>query len=386
MKAPAELRKFVVPEVVFGVGARNLAGKYARNWALKKVLLVSDPGVDAAGWANGVAAVLEDAGIEIVTFLKVSPNPRDFEVMAGVEEYRTHGCAGIIAVGGGSVLDAAKGIGIVASNHQHILAFEGVDKVPRPMPPLICVPTTAGSSADVSQFAIINDSAHRVKIAIISKALVPDVSLIDPETLCTVDPFIRACTGVDALVHAIEAYVSNASSPITDVHALEAIRLLHANLPGSVKEPGNIELHSGVMLGSLEAGMAFSNASLGCVHAIAHTLGGHLDLPHGECNALLLPHVAAFNFPAAAQRYQRIAELLGLPLSGTREAEAREQLRAGLIGFCARLGIGGGLASRGIKPADIAELASKALRDPCNATNPREPSTADLAAVIGESL
>lgn len=381
-----ELRKYVAPEFVFGVDARLLAGRYANNWGLKKVLLVSDPGVNRAGWTHEIAESLEKEGVSVVQFLGISPNPRDYEVMAGVEVYRQEGCDSLVAIGGGSVLDAAKGIAIVASNHKHILEFEGVDRVTVPMPPLICIPTTAGTSADVSQFAIINNSTEKVKIAIISKALVPDVALIDPKTLISVDPFLTACTGMDALVHAIEAYVSNASSPLTDLHALEAIRLLQNHLAASILEPLNLDHRSAVMLGSLEAGLAFSNASLGCVHALAHTLGGQLDLPHGECNALLLPQVVDYNFVVAADRFVKIGDILQCPLGGMDASAARRRLREHLTQMRTDLGIKGSLAKRGLSSADISLLASKAIKDPCNATNPRPPNKRDLEVILEESL
>jgi alcohol dehydrogenase class IV len=232
--------------------------------------------------------------------------------MAGADRFRTLGCDVIVAVGGGSPIDCAKGIGIVAANGQHILAFGGADRVPLPMPPVICVPTTGGTSADVSQFAIVTDRDKRTKITIVSKAVVPDVALVDPRTLLTMDPYLTACTGMDALVHAIEAFVSSGSSPLTDLHALEAIRLVTAWLPACLRDPGDLEARTHMMMGSLSAGLAFSNASLGAVHAMSHSLGGALDLPHGECNSIMLDHVLAFNFSAAAERCDRIGEAMGL--------------------------------------------------------------------------
>jgi len=215
----ATLRKFVAPEFVFGSGSRKLVGRYATNLGAKRVLLVTDPGVIAAGWAGDVADVLIESGIAYSLFSAVTPNPKAEEVMAGVRHYEANECDIIVSVGGGSVTDCAKGIGIASANKSHILDFEGVDNVPLPPPPLICVPTTAGTSADVSQFAIITDTAERVKIAIISKAVVPDVSLVDPDTCFTMDPYLTACTGLDALVHAIEAFVSQANGPMSDLHA-----------------------------------------------------------------------------------------------------------------------------------------------------------------------
>ena len=303
-----ELRKFVAPEFVFGTGARNLASQYARNFGAQKVLVVTDPGVMEAGWTADITTSLEDAHIPFTIFSQVSPNPRAEEVMAGAEMYYSENCDVIVAVGGGSPMDCAKGIGIVSTNKKHILEFEGIDQVTTPMPPLICIPTTGGTAAEVSQFAIISNRQKRIKIAIISKAVVPDVALIDPMTLTTMDPFLTACTGIDALVHAIEAYVSNAQSAVTDLHALEAIRLVKRYLLDCIADLHDLEARGKLMLASLEAGLAFSNASLGAVHAMAHSLGGLLDLPHGQCNAVLLQHVVSFNHVASPERFAQVGE------------------------------------------------------------------------------
>lgn len=384
--SPWELRKFVAPEFVFGVDARKLVGRYARNLGATRVLLVSDPGVVAAGWAEEAAENLRAEHIEVTVFSDVSPNPRDFQVMAGAEAFRQNRCDFIVAVGGGSPMDAAKGIGIVASNGGHILDYEGIDRVPVPMPPLICIPTTCGTSADVSQFAIINNTRERVKIAIVSKAVVPDASLIDPTTLTTLSAFTTAATGVDAMAHAIEASVSNASSPLTDVHAGQALRLLRQHLAAAVADAHDVEARGGVMMASLEAGLAFSNASLGCVHALAHSLGGYLDLPHGECNALLLPQVVGFNYESAPARYHAVGEALGLDFRGLGGPEIGRRLSDHLIGLRESLGIAGGLRDRGLKEPDLSVLAAKAIHDPCNATNPRRPVARDLEVILGESL
>ena len=289
-------------------------------------------------------------------------------------------------MGGGSPIDCAKGIGIVSSNRQPILEFEGVDKVEIPGPPLICIPTTAGTSADVSQFAIITDRQRRVKIAIISKAVVPEVALIDPVTTTTMDAALTACTGLDALVHAFEAFVSTAQSPITDLHALEAIRLVTAHLPTAIANPADLKARSPMMLASLHAGLAFSNASLGLVHAMAHSLGGWLDFPHGEANALLLDHVVSFNFDAVPERYRRIGVAMGLELEGTPPAE----VKAALIGAVQRLrtaaGISHTLGQKGVRADDIPHLATAALRDACLATNPRQPRQRDIETIYAKAL
>lgn len=381
-----ELRKFVAPEIVYGMDARLMAGRSVANLGVKRALLVSDSNLIAAGWTEEVAGSLLNSGIHVVHFTDVSPNPRDYEVMAGVAVYREHQCDALVAVGGGSVIDCAKGIGVVISNGSFILDYEGIDRVAVPMPPLICIPTTGGTSADLSQFAIITNSAERVKIAVISKSVVPDVALVDPFTLTTMDPYLTACTGMDVLSHAIEAYVSNAASPITDLHALEAIRLVTSSLQRTVTVPDDLESRGNMMLASMQAGLAFSNASLGSVHAMAHSLGGYKDLPHGECNALLLPHVIDYNFPRVPERFRRIADALGFSPCGLTDAEVRSTLIDGIVGLRRECGIDGTLIKRGVSISDVSTLSTKAIKDPCNATNPRTPSSADLAALYREAL
>jgi len=386
LQSELELRKFVAPEFIFGLGALKLAGRYAKNFGATRILVVTDPGVMAAGWTDQVIENLELEGLPYVIFSGVTPNPRAEEVMRGAEVYKTSGCNLILAVGGGSPMDCAKGIGIVSTNKKHILEFEGVDQVSVPMPPLICIPTTGGTSADVSQFAIISNTQKKIKIAIISKAVVPDVALIDPVTLTTMDPYLAACTGIDALVHAIEAYVSIAHSPITDLHALAAIRLLSSHLLASLAEPDNLHLRSQVMLGSLEAGLAFSNASLGAVHAMAHSLGGLLDLPHGECNAILLEHVMSFNFPEASERFFRIGEAMGLDLKKRSLSEKKAAILAEVMRLRKAVGIDQSLGQKGVHRTDVPELSQKAMSDPCIVTNPRRPVTRDIEVIFEEAL
>jgi alcohol dehydrogenase class IV len=375
-----EMRKFVAPEFIFGIGARHRVGFYALNMQARRVLVVTDPGVTAAGWLAELIDNLDESGIPSVVFDAVTPNPKDTEVMAGAARYRDEGCDVIVALGGGSVIDCAKGIGIVSANGGSILDYEGVDRIPRPGPPLICIPTTAGTSADISQFAIINNTGKRYKIAIISKSVVPDVALVDPETTTTMSPYLTACTGLDALTHAIEAYVSTASSPVVDVHALAAIALVHAHLPIAIADPGNTEARENMTLASLQAGLAFSNASLGAVHAMAHSLGGYLDMAHGESNALLLDHVIRFNFAAASDRYQRIGTMMGIP------AATEQTLTAAIAALRARCGIHDGLAARGVTRGSIEDLAPHAERDACIFTNPRRASLADIKTLYAEAL
>jgi alcohol dehydrogenase len=382
-----ELRKYVAPEFVFGEGALELVGQYARNLGATRVVLVTDPGVIAAGWVSPVVASLGAAAVESAIYSNVTPNPRAEEVMAGAELYHREGCDGIVAVGGGSAIDCAKGIGtVVVEKNRHVLEFEGVDRVSAPMPPTVCIPTTAGTSADVSQFAIIADLHTKRKVAIISKALVPDISLIDPRTLATIDRYLAACTAIDALVHAIEAFVSSGQSPITDTHALEAIRLVYSAMSSLSSGQADFETRRRLMLGSLQAGLAFSNASLGAVHAMAHSLGGALDLPHGECNSILLEHVIEFNFSAAPERYAQIASAMLLPITGVPARRVKKELLTAVRAIKQTLGINATLGQRGVHRSDVRNLAAGAMRDPCLVTNPRIPNQRDLETVYEQAL
>ncbi len=381
-----ELRKFVVPEFVYGPGAINLVGRYAKNFGAHRALIVTDTGVIDAGWLEPVTASLQNEGVLWVVYKDVTPNPKDSEVFPGVEMLRENGCDIIIAVGGGSPIDCAKAIGIVHANGEDVLSFEGVDEVPMPGPPLICIPTTAGSSADVSQFAIINDTHRHLKVAIISKLVVPDIALIDPETTTTMPADLTAVTGLDALVHAMEAYVSNASSPITDLHALEAIPLLSNNLLCAVREPRNMACRNHMMTGSLLAGMAFSNASLGLVHAMAHSLGGMTGLAHGICNAILVKHVVAFNYPAVPERYDRIAEAMGVRIEEVDADARKDALIARLEALLQSVETPLRLSRQGVRRSDIPQLALHAFHDPCLATNPRNVTQQEIEAIYEEAF
>ncbi|OMH39621.1 alcohol dehydrogenase-like regulatory protein ErcA [Motiliproteus sp. MSK22-1] len=382
----SNLRKFVSPEIIFGVGARKTVGNFARNFGAHRVLIVSDPGVLAAGWVTDVKQSLEEIGIDYRLYTDVSPNPRAEEVMQGAAFYTQEGCDVIVAVGGGSPMDCAKGIGIVSANSANILSFEGVDQIQAPVPPLIFIPTTAGTSADVSQFAIISDEDSRTKISIISKAVVPDVSLIDPVTTTTMDPFLTACTGVDAMVHAVEAYVSTASGPLTDMYALEAIKLINTNLVALVANPSDIQLREQIMLGSLKAGLAFSNAILGAVHAMAHSLGGYLDLPHGLCNAILLDHVIDYNYSSAEDKFRIITDTVGIDTRGLNSQQIKQRLLDGVQDLKQQVGLTMRLKEAGVSSCDIPILSGQAIKDPCLLTNPRKSNKRDVEVVYEEAL
>ncbi len=386
MESARELRKFVAPEFVFGNGAARLAGRYVHNLGGTRCLVVTDPGVMRNGHADTVIGSLTAYGIAHAVFQDISPNPRDVEVQRGVEAYHREGCDAIVAVGGGSPIDCAKGIGIVASNGGSISLYEGVDAIPKPMPPLVCVPTTAGSAADVSQFAIITDTTRMVKIAIVSKAAVADVALIDPSTTKSMSRDLTAATGIDTLTHAIEAFASNASGPITDMFALEAISLVNTHLPQVLADGDDDTAREGMALACLNAGLAFSNAILGAVHAMAHSLGGLLDLPHGECNAILLPFVVRRNFDAAPVRYARVANALGIDVGGTPATAIRDALFDRLMTLRTAAGFTRGLSAFGVTREQIGRLARLAVEDPCLATNPEALDIADIESLYAEAL
>ncbi len=367
------LRKFVAPEIVYGAGARTHAGQYAVNLGLQRVLLVSDAGVAECGWVDEVAHALHESGIQCELYLECSENPRDKEVMTGTERYRNASCDGIVVVGGGSPMDCAKGIGVVWSHDRHINEFEGVDRLTESPPPLICIPTTAGSAAEVSQFAIITNTHLGKKIALAAKGLVPDVALIDPETTLTMSHGVTSATGVDVFVHACEAFVSTAHSPMTDIHAIEAATIVYECLPQVLSAPKDLYLRSRMLRASMEAGLAFSNAILGAVHATSHAVGGRYDAVHGACNGILLPAVIRLNWGTAEKRYRILAARLGIELPSSTEAGCDRFVEA--VRSFVRL-VGNPLSFREIGLPELSTdiLADFALADPCMVTNPYKPT------------
>ncbi len=382
-----ELRKFTAPEFVFGVGSRKLAGQYARNFGARKILLVTDANLrENTPWVQEVLTSLKKVNLPCVIFDQVSPNPRSWEIMMGASLFSQEQCNALVAVGGGSVMDCAKGIGIVCANKNHILDFEGVDRVIRPIPPLLCIPTTSGTASEVSQSAIILNEQRKTKISIISKAVVPDLGLLDPEVTTTMSPQVTAFAGIDALSHAVEAYVSNASSPITDIHAVEAIRLIWEALPEVITQPSNLNWRAQMLLGSLQAGLAFSNANLGAIHSMSHSLGGYLDAPHGELNAILFGTVIKYNYPACPERFNRIGQLISLSLDHRSAESAADALSQTIQQFRYKIGITSSLRDFGVNPSILADLAANAAQDPNITTNPRSVTQVDLEELYEQVL
>lgn len=386
MSMTLELRKFVAPEIITGSGARLLVGRYIAHFAARKPMVVTDKKVASLPWFSDVLRVIEEESVSCVVFDETSPNPRDSEVMRGAELFLAKKCDLVIAIGGGSPIDCAKGISIVSTNGGSIMDYEGVDAVDLPGPPLICIPSTAGAAADVSQFAIIRDTASMVKKAIISKKLVPDLALIDPLPLTTMDAYLTACTGMDALTHAIEAYVSNAHSHLTDVHALDAIHRINAVIEKAVSPDRDLEIMNEMMHGCLQAGLAFSNASLGAVHAMSHSLGGFLDLPHGECNSILLEHVIAVNFDSAPDRYREVAHQMGIPVEGSTDDVVKKALLGRISALRHHVGIGDYACAKVMNDTILDILSEGALSDPCMVTNPKPLSREEVRKVYAAIL
>lgn len=381
-----ELRKFVAPEIIFGIDARHLIKRYLSHFNASHPMIVTDRSVRSQIWFQEIFDAIETVAQKIEIFDDVSPNPRDFEAMMGAEIFLSHDCDIIIAIGGGSPIDCAKCISIVSTNGNHILSYEGVDQIKLPGPPLICIPSTSGTSADVSQFAIITDTNDNVKRAIISKKVVPDLALIDPVPLMTMDNYLTACTGMDALTHAIEAYVSNAHSILTDVHALQAITLIGKHITNSIKEDRDLETMYHMMSASLQAGLAFSNASLGAVHAMAHALGGLLDLAHGECNSILLEHIIKMNFDSASERYTDIAKALNINLDGLQPIDICVALTDYISEMRSQLGINAFIPINILEQKTLTQLVEAALNDPCMITNPKEPTFEELRSIYERIL
>lgn len=381
-----QISKFMTPEIIFGRQSIAQTGESLCRLGATRVFLVSDPGVAQAGWVEQVIHFLNASGLEHHLWLDVTPNPKDYEIHAGVVEYHRFGGNAIAGVGGGSAIDAAKAIALLATNGGRIQQYEGVDKITRPLPPMVMVPTTAGAGSEVSQFSIIADTARKMKMTIISKSLIPDIAIIDPQTLTTMDKTLTANTGMDALTHAIESYISLAATPLTEVYSLQAMRLISRYLRPSVASRYNVEAKEAMAMASLQAGIAFSNAILGAVHAMSHQLGGFLDLPHGEVNAILLPYVLEYNYLAAPERFKNIAEALGEPTTGLSLHESSRLALQAVKNLARDLDIPESFSGLGLLPEHIETLSANAVLDVCMATNPRDMGVADVAGIFRKAL
>lgn len=384
MEPDDSLLKFDVPEVIFGLGALSKIGQCAKRLGGEKVFLVTDPGIIEAGWVDETIKYLEKEDLKYVVYDNVVTNPRDFQVETGAQLYLQKECDVIVTVGGGSPIDTGKGVAILASNFGSIHDYEGCNKITHPIPPMVCAPSTAGTGADITQFAIVTDTTRKVKMTILSRAIMPDISLIDPRLLQTKPQDLIAFTGVDTLTHAMEAYVSTLSWPLTDPHAIHAIELVMQHLTTAVKSK-DMEALEGMSIACLEAGIAFSNAILGAVHALAHPLGGFYDMHHGTANSILLPVVARRNLEHSPDKYARIAVAMGVKANGQSTKELGLQVIERIERLLADIELPTRLSQLGVKREDIPRMAEMAQQDVCLLTNPCSYSKKEIEAMYLEA-
>lgn len=377
--------KFHTPEIIIGPGSLDEMPRAALGLGIRRLLIVSDRNLAGTPWYPRLIQRLRAADLRVASYTGVSPNPRAPEIACAFDHYDEARCDGIIAVGGGSVIDAAKGVAILAANGGHILSYEGIDRARIPLPPLVAAPTTAGSGSDVSQFCIVNDVDRRTKVTIIGRGLVPDVSVIDPHVLATLPPAVAAQSGLDAISHCIEAYASLAHTRLTDNAARSAISTAWRAIERFVDDPADPEVGLDMAYAALEAGMAFTNAILGATHALSHPVGGLCDAPHGAINSVLLPHVIRFNGEFDPIPYVELAAAVGIPTSSS-DVVTVERFADRVAALERRVGLPTALREFGVTAADIAALTRHALADACMRTNPRQPSAAEVAAIYTEAL
>lgn len=380
------ISKFVAPEIIFGRGSLSQLGESVIRIGASKVFLVSDAGVIKAGWVDLAVHYLHAAGLETEIFSALTSNPKDSEVTEGARRYRESGCDSIVAVGGGSPTDVAKAVAILATNGGVLQDYEGINKISRPLPPMVIAPSTAGAGSEVSQFTIIVDTARKLKMSIISKSLVPDIAIVDPELVQTMDAKLAAATGLDAFTHGIESYVSLAATPLTDIHALKAIQLASRNLRQAVSDRQDMEANANMSMASLTAGLAFSNAILGATHAMTHQVDGLIDQHHGETNAAILPQVMEFNLSACPERFRDIAEAMGEDVSGLSTMAAAQLAVTAVRQLIFDIGLAKGLTELGLTEEFIPLLSENALKDACLVTNPRPASREDIAEIYRKCM
>ncbi len=378
------ISKFAIPEIIFGCGSLDYAGQCARSLGAKRAFVVSDSGIEKAGWLQRLQDILEREGIRWVYYPNVVPNPRDFQVEQGADFYLKHSADVIIAIGGGSVLDTAKGVAILVSNGGKIADYEGANRVRRPLPPMLLITTTAGNGSDISQFCIITDMQRQVKMSIITRTLVPNISIVDPLILRTKPESLIIHSAVDALAHAIEAYMSRIASPLTEMHSLKAVDLILSHLPTAVATRSQEALEQ-LSIASVSASIAFSNAGLGAEHALAHSLGGQFDLQHGVVHPILLPSFMRFNLPFNIRKMAELGRVILNQQENYSEKTARagiERLEDFFASFQVPLRLGEVVPKQ--QQANLEAMCRMAEKDVCNLTNPKLATWEDFLQIIEE--
>lgn len=374
---------FFIPAVnIMGNGCLDEAMTAISNYGFRKALIVTDAGLAKAGVATLIAEKLALQDIDSVIFDGAKPNPSIANVEAGLKVLKQHQCDFVVSLGGGSPHDCAKGIALCATNGGHIRDYEGVDQSAKPQLPLVSINTTAGTASEMTRFCIITDEERHVKMAIVDRNVTPLLSVNDPQLMVAMPKGLTAATGMDALTHAVEAYVSTAANPITDACAIKAMQLISQNLRQAVCDGKDLTARENMAYAQFLAGMAFNNASLGFVHAMAHQLGGFYDLPHGVCNAVLLPHVQTFNAHVCAARLTDVAHALGADIRGLSPEEGAQAAIAAIRTLAKDVEIPAGLRDLGAKVDDIPMLATNALKDACGFTNPRKADQGQIEEIF----
>ena len=375
------IHRFILNEVsYFGPGSRReLPGVIGRLGG-HKALVVTDKGLIKFGVAGMVTEVLDKAGVAYEVFSDVKPNPTVSNVKDGIAAFKAAGADVIIAIGGGSAIDTAKGIGIVIANPEFadIVSLEGCAPTKNKSVPIVALPTTAGTAAETTINYVIIDEEKRKKMVCVDPNDIPAVAIIDAELMYSLPKNLTAATGMDALTHAIEGYITRGAWEMSDMFELEAIRMIHRHLKKAVEVPNDAEARSGMALAQYIAGMAFSNVGLGLVHGMAHPLGSLFDVPHGVANALLLPTVMEFNMEACLDKYPRIAEAMGVDISGMTREEASQAAVDAVRNLAVSVGIPQHLIDLDISADNIPALAAQAIEDVCTPGNPRDVTLEDI--------
>lgn len=377
---------FLPPVNIIGKNALQDAISHIQGHGLKHGLIVTDAFLSKNGVVKKITDMLDQQGIKTNVFDGTHPNPTVTNVNDGLKILKENNCDFVISLGGGSPHDCAKGIALLATNGGEIKNYEGIDKSNKPQLPLIAINTTAGTASEITRFCIITDETRHVKMAIITPHVTPILSVNDPALMAGMPPGLTAATGMDALTHAVEAYVSTAATPITDACALKAVTLIEENLRNAVKNGQDMQARENMAYAELLAGMAFNNASLGYVHAMAHQLGGFYGLPHGVCNAVLLPHVQEYNLPKCAARLKDIAKAMNIDVSSMNDEEGAKACIAAIRSLSKDINIPANLTELKVQEKDIPTLTANALKDACALTNPRQGNAEEVAAIFKSAM
>lgn len=378
---------FFIPSVnMIGSGCLQEAAKALKEHGLHRALIVTDKVLNSIGVVAQVQQLLMAQKIESCVYDGTHPNPTTANVKQGLALLRENDCDCVISLGGGSPHDCAKGIALLAANGGEIKDYEGVDRSAKPQLPMVAINTTAGTASEMTRFCIITDEARHIKMAIVDKHVTPLLSVNDPHLMAGMPKGLTAATGMDALTHAIEAYVSSAANPITDACALKAATMIAQSLRDAVADGQNMQARENMAYAQFLAGMAFNNASLGYVHAMAHQLGGFYDLPHGVCNAVLLPHVQEFNAEVAAGRLKDVAAAMGVDVAGQSDQQGAALCIAAIRQLAQDVGIPAGLRDLKVKEEDFDTLAANALKDACGFTNPIQATHEQIVAIFKAAM